>query len=235
MYTKSARFYDALYGFRDYAAQSEKLRSLIQRLNPHAETLLDVACGTGKHLEHLRGYFDVEGLDLNGDLLQIAARRCPGVHFNQGDMVSFTLGRSFDVITCLFSSIGYVKTVENLYAAVARMAAHLRPQGIILLEPWFGPENYWIGRITANYVDQPDLKIAWMYISQVQGRLSVLDMNFLVGTPEAISHFTERHEMGLFTAAEYEDAFVQSGLQVEYDAEGLFGRGVYVGSDRRTR
>src|SRR5918998_228728 len=119
MYTQSARFYDALYRFKDYAAASGQLVSLLQQRNPNAETLLDVACGTGKHLENLRDQYQVEGLDLNPEMLEIARRRCPDVSFHQGDMANFNLGRTFDVVTCLFSAIGYVKTLDNLQRAVA--------------------------------------------------------------------------------------------------------------------
>ena len=39
-------------------------------------------------------------------------------------MIDFDLDRAFDVVTCLFSAIAYVRTAENLFRAVARLAAH---------------------------------------------------------------------------------------------------------------
>ena len=232
MFTKSARFYDALYHFKDYGAACRQLHALIQAHNPDAKTLLDVACGTGKHLEHLRGYYQVEGLDINADLLHVARQRCPEVPLHEENMVSFRLDRTYDVITCLFSSIGYVKLVESLDSAIASMAFHLPPGGLLVVEPWFSPQTYWVGRITANFVDEPDLKIAWMYTSEIDGRISRFDINYLVGTPKGVEHFTERHEMGLFTRDEYVGAFEKSGLTVEYDPKGLFGRGMYTGIRR---
>lgn len=234
MFTKSAKYYDVLYHFKDYPTASRQLHDLIQQLNCNAKTLLDVGCGTGKHLECLRGYYQVEGLDIDPELLEIARRRCPEVHFYQTDMVEFDLGRTYDIVACLFSSIGYVKTVENLYQAIACMAHHLRPGGILFIEPWFSPENYWVGRVTANFVDEPELKIAWMYTSEVEGRVSVFDIHYLVGTPQGITHFTERHEMGLFTHEEYLEAFQEVDLEVSYDSSGLFGRGMFIGVNRQT-
>lgn len=229
MFTRSARYYDALYDFKDYAAASQKLHELIQRSHPAAESLLDLACGTGRHLEHLRAHYHVEGLDLNPELLEAARRRCPGVPFHHGDMAGFELGRRFDVVTCLFSSIAYVKTLDNLHRTIATMARHLRPGGVAVLEPWFGPDRYWTGTITANHVDQPELKIAWMYTSEREGDLSILDVHYLVGTPGGIEHFTERHELGLFTDEQYLAAFRDAGLAASHDREGLFGRGLFLG------
>src|SRR5688572_25745977 len=108
MFSKSARFYDAIYSFKDYAAEAIEVQDLIQSRNPEARTLLDVACGTGLHLQHLAGTFDVAGLDLDPELLRIAGERVPDVPLHEADMRTFDLGERFDAITCLFSSIGYV-------------------------------------------------------------------------------------------------------------------------------
>jgi|SRR5438132_9748853 len=235
MFNQSAQFYDALYHFKDYAAAAEQLHALIQETCPAATTLLDVACGTGKHLQYLRAHYEVEGLDLNGKLLEIARQRCPGVGLHEASMVDFNLGRSFDVVTCLFSSIGYVKTLDNMEKAISNMARHLNPGGVLFVEPWFSLENYWTGKLTANYVDQTDLKIAWMYISGLQGRTSVFDIHYLVGRPQGVHHFIERHEMGLFAHEEYLEAFRKCRLDVRHDPTGLFGRGMYIGVNQNPR
>lgn len=233
MFTKSAKFYDALYHFKDYAAASKQLHTLIGQICPAAGTLLDVACGTGQHLQHLQAHYRVEGLDLNAKLLEIARQRCPRVLFHEANMVDFNLGRSFDVVTCLFSSIGYVKTLDNLEKAISNMARHLNPGGVLFVEPWLSLENYWVGKLTANFVDQPCLKIAWMYTSELQGRMSVFDIHYVVGTSQGVDYFTERHEMGLFAHQDYLQAFTKCGLDVDHDPEGLFRRGLYWG--RRTQ
>jgi ubiquinone/menaquinone biosynthesis C-methylase UbiE len=229
MFTKSSQYYDALYHFKDYRAAAVQLHSLIQEHNPNAKTLLDVGCGTGQHLAVLKDFYRVEGLDINPDLLQVARRRCPGVRFHEMDMVGLELGSTYDVVSCLFSSIGYVKSLERMKKATASMARHLKAGGILVVEPWLTPEAYWVGRITANFVDQPELKIAWMYTSERRDRVSVFDINYLVGTPQGVNHFVERHQMGLFTHEEYLQAFQKAGLTVSYDAKGLFGRGMYTG------
>jgi len=230
MFAKSARYYDRLYWFKDYVAAGEQLHRLVQTRRPDASRLLDLACGTGMHLASLRNYYAVEGLDLNADLLEFARERCPGVPFHEADMRTFQLGRTFHVVTCLFSSIAYVRTPENLRTTVANIARHLEPGALTLIEPWFTPETYWSGTVTANFVNDPDLKIAWMYLSERRSNLSVLDIQYLVGTTDGIERFNEVHELGLFSHQEYLDAFRAAGLIVEHDPVGFFGRGLYIGT-----
>lgn len=235
MNRKSALVYDAIYAQRgkDYAREAEAVAELVaSRKRSDGDALLDVACGTGKHLEHFRRTFDVEGLDVEADMLEIARERLPGVNLHQADMADFELDRKFDVITCLFSSIGYVKTVARLRRAVASMAAHLKPGGVLVLEPWLRPEQWESGRIDADFVDQPQLKIARMNSTAREGDVSIIDFHYLVGGPKGIEYFSERLELGLFTHDEYLAALQDAGLDVEHQAGGLIGRGLYVGVRR---
>jgi SAM-dependent methyltransferase len=229
-YSKSAPYYDKLYAKKDYAGEVERLLALLE-VEPGGRrlTLLDVACGTGLHLRLLSRYFAVEGLDLCPEQLEAARRGNPGIHFHQGDMTAFDLGRRFDVVTCLFSSIGYMKTLEDLRRALARMAAHLEPGGRLVVEPWFTPSQWRSGSVHALLVEEPELKIARMNTSFTRGRLSVFDLHHLVGTPQGTEHFVEHHEMGLFEVEEMGTAMRDAGLSVEYYATGLTGRGLYIG------
>jgi ubiquinone/menaquinone biosynthesis C-methylase UbiE len=229
MFTKSAHLYDAMYSFVDYEAMATELRELIRERLPGASTLLDVGCGTGRHLSYFGRDYDVEGLDIDEQLLSHARQRCPAVPFHEASMVDFELDHRFDVITCLFSAIGYVQTVSQMRQAVATMARHLEPGGLLIIEPWFEPDSFWIDTITANHVDQPDLKVAWMYPSKREGDVSVLDIHYLVGTPERVEHFSEQHRIGLFTKEEHLDAFRDAGLDVSFDPKGPRERGLYVG------
>jgi SAM-dependent methyltransferase len=102
----SNEFYDAIYSHKDYAAEAARVHELIRHRCPGARTLLDVACGTGRHLEQLRAWYHVEGLDLDTRLLAAAQARLPAVLLHEADMRDFALGCRFDAITCLFSAIG---------------------------------------------------------------------------------------------------------------------------------
>ena len=227
-YIESARVYDALCRHKDYRGASRTLAGIIRHAAPHARTLLDVGCGTGRHLEHLGARFGVEGLDLSREMLAIARERCPGVRFHQGSLVDFALPRRFDVVVCLFGSIGYTRTSRNLQNAVSCMARHLRPGGVLIIEPWVTPERFVAGRVVFDRVDDPDLKIARMYVTRRRGAVSIFDSHYVVASAEGVAHFKERQELGLFTDAQYRTVIQNAGLTVTATGPELFGYGLYV-------
>jgi ubiquinone/menaquinone biosynthesis C-methylase UbiE len=232
MFSKSAKYYNAIYASmgKDHAAEARKVHLLVQEHKRSSDnTLLEVACGTGLHASILQKDYQVEGLDLDAGLLEVASQNYPDIPFHQADMTKFDLGKQFDAVTCLFSSIGYVKTKERLARAVQNMARHLLPGGVLIVEPWFTPEQWKPGKVHALFVDQPNLKISRMNISEVEGNISFFIFHYTIGTAQGIEYFTERHELGLFTHEEYLEAFQKIGLEVIHESEGLDGRGLYIG------
>ena len=233
IYNRFVPFYDDAHAFKDYAAEADYLVGVIRRHHPTARSLLDVACGTGRHLEHLRRDFEVEGLDVNPRFLGIAGQRLPGVTLHEGDMTDFDLDRTFDVVALLFGSITFARTVGAMERSIRALAHHVAPGGLLLVEPLWEPDAHRDGELKLNVVDEPDRKIVWMYTNKRVGDLVHWQNHFLVGTPDGVEAFVEVHELGLFTAAQYQHAFGSADLTiVEWDPEGPCGRGLYVA--RRT-
>lgn len=236
MFSKSARYYDEIYTSveKDYAAEVNKLHRIIrEHRQSKGKTLLDVACGTGVHAGYLSKYYQVEGLDLDRTMVAVAKKKHPNIHFHHGDMTDFSLRRQFDVVVCLFSSIGYAKTKTRLQKAIKNMGKHLCPGGVLLIEPWYTPETWNAGRIFTVQVSKPDLKIVRMSHGGQKGKVSTLEFQYLIGTSKGIEHSVEFHELGLFTHEEYMQAFEAARLNVIHDPEGLDGRGLYIGTEPR--
>ena len=229
MYERSAELYDAIYAFKDYAREAASVHEVIERTRRSAgRSLLDVACGTGLHAAAFRTWYEVEGVELSDGMLAVARGRLPASTVHRGDMRDFALARRFDAVTCLFSSIGYVRTVDGMRRAVRNMARHLAPGGVLVVEPWFFPDAYRPGHLSAQFVDGAELKVARFALSELVDRVSVLDMHHLVGSASGIESFVERHELGLFTLAEYLDAHARAGLDAHFEEAGPAGRGLFV-------
>ena len=232
LFNKSAPYYDVIYDAagKDYKAESQRLIQLIRRhKKSKGNTLLDVACGTGRHISYLKSSYFVEGLDIDPRLLAIAKKRNPDVRLHQASMLAFNLHKQFDVVTCLFSAIGYMTTLRKLQRAITNMNLHLKAGGVLIVEPWITPRNFIKGNIGAVFVNEAKLKIARIDKSIVRGRISTLYFQYLVATPRRTEYFRECEEFGLFTRSEYMNAFRLAGLKVSSYDRGLIGRGLYVG------
>lgn len=189
-----------------------------------------MACGTGRHLELLGPRFERVGTDYSASMLAVARRRLPDVEFVEADMAELALGRQFDVVTCLFSSIGAVRTLERMQQTVARLTDHVAPGGALLVEPWFTPAQYWDGHVAVNHATSATMDVTWMYVQRRDGDLSRALIHYLVarrGEETSVEHFTEEFIGGLFTDEQYVDAFRRAGLEPVHEPAGLFGRGLY--------
>ena len=228
-YTQMAPYYDKLYNRKDYLSEITNLLELIKPYIKHNFTnWLDVACGTGKHLEHLKKHFHCMGLDICPQLLDIAKQRNPELVFILGDMQDFVIDHKFDVISCMFGSIGHTLTIDNLKRTISNMKKHLNPEGMMIIEPWHTPEQFKAGRIDLITIDEPEIKLARCCSSQVKDKLSVLDMHHLVCRPDGTNHFIEHLELGLFSESEYKTTLADGGYTVLHEKIRDNGNGVYL-------
>jgi len=229
VFTQAAFIYDKIYSFKDYRREAAAMVRIIRKHHPSATRLLDVACGTGRHLEHLARRFSADGVDILPQFRRIARLRNPQGRIYRADMRKLDLPQRYDAVVCLFSSIGYARTTAGLGKAVSSMARVLKPGGILVVEPWFTPSTWRPGTVHAVNVEEPELRISRVSTSRTRGRVSVIEMHYLVGSPRGVRHLTESHRLGLFTSAEMKAAFARAGLAVTYDKVGLTGRGLYIG------
>jgi SAM-dependent methyltransferase len=131
-----ASHYDLIYGSKPYRQEAEFVAGLLGR---RSGTLLDLACGTGRHaVEFAAMGFAVTGVDYGEELLvrarENAAAADAEIDFQLADMTDLELAREFDAVTCLFDSIGYPCTDEGVIAALAAAARHLNEDGGFVAE-----------------------------------------------------------------------------------------------------
>ncbi len=235
MFFKTAQYYDLIYSFKDYGKEAQQIKELITQEHPAAKSILDVACGTAEHAKYLSSTFQIDGIDIEPKFVEIAQSKVPSGQFWIADMSDFALGVRYDVVQCLFSSIGYLKQAKQVVDALICFKRHLNPEGVILLEPWFSPEQWHVGAPHMLTIDQPDLKICRMNTSGLEGTISKIHFHYLIGKPQGVEHLTEDHELALYTPEEMLTFFGQAGLAARYDPEGIFGRGLYIANAEERR
>jgi SAM-dependent methyltransferase len=231
MFTESAELHDAIYAaLKDYRNEAAWLSALLRQEHPSCRSVLDVACGTGEHVRKLVDAhgFEVDGLDVNPGFLDMAARKSPTSRFWEGDMVSFELPTRYDAVVCLFSSIGYARTLRGVEGALRSFRRHVRPDGVILVEPWFPPGILDPARVTRSTAVVGDLRVERVGRVEIQDRLSRIHFDYRLEDASGVRTAAEVHELGLFTPAEMVAAFEATGLEVRHDSTGLDGRGLYI-------
>ncbi len=229
-YSRSAEVYDLFYeSMLDYPALALGAHGMIQAKRPGAKTLLEVACGTGLYLKEMSAWYVVTGLDISPEMLAVAAQRVPDVPLIEGDMADFDLGKKFDAVACVFSSIAYILTLERLQAALDCFARHLHDGGVLIVEPWISPDRWKPDFVNAEVAVDDSLAVARSTTSIVDGNRVTMRWAFAVTRPGGDAEaYVEEHPTALFTHEEYSEAFARAGFAVDYDPEGLLGRGRYI-------
>ena len=224
LYTSHAELYDAIYHFKPYEAEAERLHDILERHNvKDGSSVLEAACGTGNYLQHLHIWYRVAGFDRYGEILMVARRKLPQADLFVADMARFSVGHRYDAILCLFSSIGYLLTRDRLEAAAGCFARALRPGGILLVEPFLSPKEYAPGRLVLQSYDGEKLKCTRACIPGLEGDRAMLDYHWLIlrSGQTAVEHFVERHELWLCPRELMTKILEQAGFSVSTAAQGL--------------
>ena len=218
VYEWVARWYDLVNKSKDYESESAEVAGLARRYGrPPLRTLLDVACGTGRHLSYLREGFTCVGLDVSPTMCRLARARVRGIRIVRGDMRTFDLHRQFDVVTCLFSSIGYMAGHRDLERAIRAMARHLRPGGVLVIQPWLTRQQWEDGRIEVNLMEQPDVRLAMLSRSSSRKGLSRSEVHFLLAARMKRVRYVRWIDVGrFFDKSETMDLMRAAGLRPRF-------------------
>lgn len=127
--------YALLYAHRD-AAEARTAVALALRVAPElsADPVLDLGCGTGRHLEVLRRTNPLAfGMDLSRPLLRLAPIELRP-WLLRGDMRTLPLRQGTLAGVCLwFTPFGYFSDAQNR-ALLTSLGQHLRPGGVLVLD-----------------------------------------------------------------------------------------------------
>lgn len=232
MYDNYAEIYDLIYEFLDYEKTAKKIKKLILK-NKRTENnkLLDIACGTGKHLNYLKKEFKCTGVDISDQMLDIARKNFPDIRFIQADMIELNLKEEFDAIICLFSSIGYVKTYENLKKTINNFANHLKQGGVVIIEPWLTKSNAIDGLASMTTYESDDIKIARQCVSKIEEDITRFIMHYLIARKgKDVTYFKDSHELGLFDTDKTFRMMEEAGFNARFLEKGLeTERGLFIG------
>lgn len=112
---------------------ARQVERVVDEYAPEVRTLLDFGCGTGRDLEYLAQRFDCVGVDVQPQMVAYAQRARPQLDMRAGDMRSFRLGRTMDVLTCLGNSLAYIHDNDDLATVFATFTAHAHTGTLLII------------------------------------------------------------------------------------------------------
>ncbi len=135
-----AGLYDLFYADKAYDVEARALLALARSLGVEPRSLLDLGCGSGRHLAALdESGLELAGCDPSAAMLALARGRLPRAELVQARASTARLARRFDLVTMLFAVLSYVVDDDELAATLRNVRAHLAPGGLFLAEVWYGP------------------------------------------------------------------------------------------------
>lgn len=223
-------YYDLIYAHKNYAQEAAEVSALIQKLkNSDGNVLLDVACGTGRHLEHLRDAFSCTGLDLSQAMLDIARQRLDGVELLRADMSDFRIRKQFDAIICMFGAIAYARTHRNLERVINNLYAHLKPGGVLIIERWYDREQWISNPLNAGIYGTGDLKIVRIGYNRTKGNIALSEEHYLIAEKgRGVRYFSDVQQFGLFTTEEFMHVLSKCGFKPSIMKSPITGNPRYV-------
>ena len=139
-YCGAARIYDAVNADIDYSAWADFITKGLSRFGEgraEPELVLDLACGTGRLTHELaaRG-FDMTGVDLSPEMLEIARERCAGqnVLLLCQDMRSFELYGTVGAVVCCLDSVNHLTEDGDLDECFSHVHNYLVPGGVFIFD-----------------------------------------------------------------------------------------------------
>lgn len=136
-----ATVYDAIYADKDYEAEANGLARLLKSsgILPGAR-LLDLGCGTGRHMQELlRLGYQVVGVDTSPQMLKEAAERLGRAAQLASPDELASLPMVFDASFSIFDVMSYQVDSPSLHNFFGRLTSKVRPGGTVVADAWHLP------------------------------------------------------------------------------------------------
>lgn len=237
LYRDLADWYPLLTPVGDYAEGAAFYRGLFEaHCRRPPRSLLDLGCGGGHNVAHLKATLSCTLVDLAPAMLGVSRRLNPACEHVQGDMRSIRLGRAFDCVL-LHDAVSYMASRGDLTRAVATAFAHTAPGGVAMFQPDFVSETFAPGTETGGSdANGRGLRyLEWRWVPEPSDETYVTDMAYLLRDERGAARaLHDRHVMGLFPRAFWLETiaaagFVPLAVPFEHSSYGDTGHEVFLG------
>jgi SAM-dependent methyltransferase len=223
-----AKFYDLLYKDKDYQKEAKYIDSLILKYSMKQKSdlsLLDLACGTGKHLFELSGlgYQSLMGSDISSAMIQVAVEQAKtqdkAIEFhNYSFQESNQISGSFDIILSMFSAVNYLTDIKDQERTFRNIYNLLNDKGLFIFDYWNGyavVRDYSPVKVLRKKHQQAEiLRISTTKLDLLrQGTTVTFNCTYLEND-KRITEFEEVHHLHYYYFSEMQNLLSTAGFKI---------------------
>ena len=219
-YGAFAAFYDALTDDVDYAAWAEYLLAAVTRHGGSADSVLDLACGSGSlSLELAARGCEVIGVDLSADMLAVAREKAAeegqDVLFLCQDMRELDLYGTVDTAVCMLDSLSHILHTEELREIFRRLGLFIAPDGLLLFDVNTPYKHAHVLGDNAFVFEREEFLCAWRnrYLSATHEVEMALDF-FLEEEDGTYSRFTDTVRERAYSLQTWKNLLTEAGFDL---------------------
>ena len=205
MYEENARIYDLVNGGIPYEKEARMLTTLLETCN--GDSLLDVACGTGKLISFLdTNRYRIAGIDYSKGMLEVARKQNDkNVQLFQGDMKCFEMYSKYSVVSCLGSAVQYNLSIGDLERTIICLTKHAYKY--VIFDVRYCMDKWIDGYVKDKWYEDDKYKVHETWTSKRESVYSIWEPNFYVinKANKKESTYTDYHKIRLFYCSEIEN------------------------------
>ena len=199
-YKEFAKYYDKFYQNKNYKKETEFLKNFINA----NDKILDVGCGTGIHAALLTDNgFEVDGLDLNKEMLEIAKTRLKTNLYWQ-NILEIDISKKYNMIISMFAVFNHLKDTDELMQGLMNLKQLLHDDGKIIID-LHNPQSS--GSKIDTY-DNMTRVMKWNYDRSLK-----IEKSDIIFEIDGIK-YTDTHTFRIFTIDEMKECCERVGLKV---------------------
>ncbi len=221
-YSKLAGIYDDVMSHVDYKQWARYIQKMILKWCPEATKILDISCGTGSLLAKFdSNRYRLFGFDLSYNMVMEAERKIRALQLPVslwcGNMKSFRLKNSVDVVVCLYDSINYLMNFEGWSRCFDCVFESLNDRGIFIFDICTEKNSL---KYFRNYVERKNRnQYQYLRSSKYNAETNIHTNRFEIAFNSGSQKYVEIHQQYIFPVKEVLDFISKSKFEklCEYD------------------
>ena len=214
-FSGSAEWYDVILGRDEYEKNAKFVSQQLHKFN--VKTVLELACGSGLYLFPLnKNGFDVEGLDISKEMLDVARKRSKAIKLYKQDMTKFNTKKKYDAILILNSGLALLPNQSLIDKTIKQSQKNLNANGILLIDLPNHKKEIKESNLDQEYEKYkiPNGKIDVVFRHRKNGNKWIEEWDGFVKQGNKLSQFKEYYEEFIYSPQAIEKSLKNHGFKI---------------------